>query len=118
MSIELMLEQQQSELLLSGELSIYDVKALKDALSQALAASPLVEVDLSGVDDLDSAVLQTLVAAKLQADRDGRTLRLTGHGEVGRHTLELTGLSAFFGDPELPPSTAPQPSQASQQMRP
>lgn len=99
MSIQLMQQAKQSELLLSGELSIYDVAELKSALSAALAASETVEINLSGVDDLDSAILQVLVAAKLQADRDGRQLRLTDQGEASKNTLELTGLTSFFDGP-------------------
>lgn len=101
MAIDLTQNPQQSLLKLVGELSIYDVAELKDALLYGLLASPVLEVDLSGVQAMDTCVLQALIAAKHQALRKEQSLNLINHSAAMQELLELTGLSAFFGDPVL-----------------
>lgn len=101
MAIDLTQNPEQSLLKLSGELSIYDAAELKDALLYGLLASPVLEVDLSAVQAMDTCVLQVLIAAKHQAQRKGHSLQLVNHSAAMLELLELSGLAAFFGDPVL-----------------
>ena len=43
---------------LSGELSIYSAAEIKSALAEAMGKASEIEVDLSGVTEIDSAGLQ------------------------------------------------------------
>lgn len=85
---------------LQGPLTIYSAAERKPELLAGLDAGDL-ELDLAEVDELDSAGLQLLVLAKLEAERQGHRLSLCNHSAAVIEVLELSGLSAFFGDPIL-----------------
>ena len=60
-----------------------------------------VTLNLSAVQEMDSAGLQLLLAAKKTALQQGSSLALVWHSHVVLELLELCQLSAFFGDPTL-----------------
>lgn len=81
----------------AGELDLYTITALKDALSATMAeGSSRIALDLSDVGFMDSSSLGVIVASLKQArERDG-TLALVGvHGSPAK-VLALTGLDAVF----------------------
>ena len=81
---------------IDGELTIYRAQELK----QALLADPApVEIDLSGVTEIDTAGLQLLILAKKTALAKQRTLRLVAHSPAVIEVIELLNLAAYFGDP-------------------
>jgi anti-anti-sigma factor len=53
---------------LEGELSIYSIAELKTTLSEVLAEDARVALDLSGVEDIDTAGIQLLLALKRAAE--------------------------------------------------
>lgn len=55
------------QLKLTGELTISMAEELVATLQNALRGNPQLHVDLTAVERLDTAVVQILVAAKLQA---------------------------------------------------
>lgn len=83
----------------SGEVDLATAADLERALSEALTGTDAttIEVDLSGVEFMDSAGLRVLVAARKQAEDAGRTLRLRSPHERVRRIIEITGLAAVFG---------------------
>lgn len=88
-----------------GEMNIYRAADLKPMLLEPLADGATLEVDLSGVTDLDTAGLQVLMLAKKTAQTKGGELRLVAHSPIVVDVLELLNLSAWFGDPlVIPPS--------------
>jgi anti-sigma B factor antagonist len=92
---------------LDGELTIYRAAELKAELLEALEAAPdALEVDLSGVSEIDSAGVQLLMLAKRRAQAVQRTLRLVGHSAAVVEVFELLDLAAFFGDPLVVPAHA------------
>lgn len=92
---------------LQGEVNIYRANELKQELLAPLASGTTLEVDLSGVTDLDTAGLQVLMLAKKNAQALGGELRLIAHSPVVVDVLELLNLSAWFGDPlVIPPSSS------------
>lgn len=100
-------ETQNAAALLSiqGEMNIYRAVELKQALLAPIVPGATVEVDLSGVTDLDTAGLQVLMLAKKTAQALGGELRLVAHSPVVVDVLELLHLSAWFGDQlVIPPS--------------
>ena len=90
-----------TRLAIDGELTIYRAADLKVTLLEALRKSPVLEVDLSGVTELDTAGLQVLMLAKQTAAAEQRELRLLRHSPAVMEILEMLDLVAFFGDPVL-----------------
>lgn len=84
-----------------GELTIYRAADLKVTVLEALRKSRVLEVDLSGVTELDTAGLQVLMLAKNTAAADQRELRLLNHSPAVVEIVEMLNLGAFFGDAVL-----------------
>lgn len=88
---------------IEGELTIFAARALRETLLNALQDGDEVEIDLSGVNEMDSAGLQLMIAAKREAMAQNKSLRFIGHSPAVLDTLDLCELSAYFGDPVLIP---------------
>lgn len=84
---------------LEGEMNIYHVNTLKDRLLDALDGPSPLEMDLSGITELDTAGLQLLILAKREAARRDKTLRFTAHSPAVLEVVDLCNLSGLFGDP-------------------
>jgi anti-sigma B factor antagonist len=84
---------------LSGELTIYHAAEIKQPLLTMLQAGNELEIDLSGVSEIDTAGFQLLMLAKRETDRTGGKLRLTSHSPAVLELIELYNLAGFFGDP-------------------
>lgn len=87
-----------ARLVLDGELTIYRAADLKTAVLDALRKTRVLEIDLSGVTELDTAGLQVLMLAKQTASADQRELRLVQHSPAVVEILQMLDLGAFFGD--------------------
>ena len=83
---------------IEGELTIYRAADLKTALLEALRATQVLEVNLAGVSELDTAGLQVLMLAKQTALADKRELRLVQHSPAVVEIFQMLDLGAFFGD--------------------
>lgn len=88
---------------IDGELNIYRAAELKPVLLAPLADGNVLEVDLSGVTDLDTAGVQLLMLAKKTAQALSGELRLVAHSPIVVDVLELLNLSSWFGDPLVIP---------------
>lgn len=86
---------------LEGELTIYHVDVVKQALLDCLDLCATLKVYLDQISEIDTAGIQVLVAVKREAMRQGKTLVLTGHSPCVLEIIELFGLTSFFGDPVL-----------------
>lgn len=86
---------------LDGELTIYRAADLKVTVLAALRQARVLELDLSGVTELDTAGLQVLMLAKQAAAADQRELRLVQHSPAVVEIFEMLDLGAFFGDAVL-----------------
>ena len=84
---------------LADDLTIYHALDLKQTLLDALAASDELELDLSQVNEIDTAGLQLLILAKREAARRDKALAIVAHSPAVRQTLDFCNLAAFFGDP-------------------
>ncbi len=84
---------------IEGEFTIYRAAELKPVLLQAVAASPVLEVDLSAVAEFDTAGVQLLLLAKRAATAQGHELRLVRHSAPVIDVVQLLDLAAHFGDP-------------------
>ena len=76
----------------SGEVDLSTVPALEAAIDEALAGGPkALVIDLSGVDFLASAGLQTLVATHERIGK-ARGLAVVADGPATSRPIQLTGL--------------------------
>ncbi|OBS09876.1 STAS domain-containing protein [Acidihalobacter prosperus] len=87
------------QLALGGDLDIYSVAEVHARVAEALQQSASLVLDLSGVDNIDGAGLQLLMAGKRAAAHDGKALHLAQHSACVIEALELCQLERFFGDP-------------------
>lgn len=74
---------------------------LKEQLLPACSSGEEIEMDLSGVTDIDAAGLQFMMAAKLESIACNTRLSFTAHSKAVQEALELADLGGFFGDPLL-----------------
>lgn len=87
------------QLIVNGALTIYDAVAAKAALLEALSKTTELEIDLSGVDEMDTAGVQLLILAKREAVHAGKHLRLAQHSAASLEVLDRYNLASYFGDP-------------------
>lgn len=89
-------------LTLTGRFTIYHVAELL-AFLRTLKFATVLEVDLAGVDEFDSAGVQLLLALQRELQRQRRQLRLVRHSSAVLDVFALYELAARFGDPVLMP---------------
>ncbi|MEO5658615.1 MAG: STAS domain-containing protein [Polaromonas sp.] len=87
-----------AELRIEGEMTIYRAEELKRALIGPLLNAEQLEVDLSGVTEVDSVGLQLLMLAKRTARSLQGELRLVRHSPAVLEVFDLLHLAAYFGD--------------------
>ncbi|MEI6986380.1 MAG: STAS domain-containing protein [Rhodospirillaceae bacterium] len=64
------------DLMLSGSLTINEAETVRDKLAQGLAGVRRLTLDTAGLDAVDVAGLQLLIATRRSAELSGRTVRL------------------------------------------
>ncbi len=84
-----------------GSMTVYEAAADKPLLLSALATAKEAEIDLSSVDEMDTAGLQLLILVKRESLKAGKALHLTGHSPASLDVLERYNLGAYFGDPAV-----------------
>jgi anti-anti-sigma factor len=90
-----------STLQIEGEMSIYQAADLKPTLAAALAEPGPLEIDLSGVAELDTAGVQLLLATRQEALEQGREFRVTAHSAAVLDVLEMLNLGTYFDAPAV-----------------
>jgi anti-anti-sigma factor len=95
---------QVNTLKVDGEMTIYSAAEYKLRLLEQFAQCNELELDLSGVEDMDSAGLQILLMLKHEAETTGRQLRLINHSQAVFEILELLNMQGYFGDPVVIPA--------------
>ncbi|MFZ2853343.1 MAG: STAS domain-containing protein [Rhodocyclaceae bacterium] len=108
-----------ARLTLTGEMTIYAAAELHGRLLAALDDCSALQIDLSAIEEVDSAGLQLLIVGRQHALATGKPLGLAALSRPVRELLELYGLAGFFGDSALagflgdPPLAAPDADQPS-----
>ncbi len=90
-----------ARLAIDGEMTIYRAAELKPLVLGALQGQGALELDLSGVTEIDTAGVQILVLAKQAAQAAGSSLRLAAHSPAVLEVFELLDMGAYFGDAML-----------------
>ncbi len=81
----------------TGELNISTAPELREALVKHLRRrEPLVVLNLSGLQFMDTSGLATLIEAHLQAERYGGKLALVGLQPRIKEVLDVTHVTALF----------------------
>lgn len=83
-------------LAIDGEVTIYSVAELKSGFAALAPSCSEVEIDLSGVTEIDTAGLQLMLMAKRLA---GRKVRFVNHSAVVLQLLDMSNLAGAVGDP-------------------
>ncbi|BDU71299.1 STAS domain-containing protein [Mesoterricola silvestris] len=91
-------ERSQHTLLLSGELTIYHAAEARQRLGEELSADPALELDLSGIEEIDTAGAQVLLWLKREARSLGLALPYTSHSPAVLDVLDQLNLAGAFGD--------------------
>ena len=84
---------------LDGALTVYEAVDAKRELLQALAASAELEIDVTGLDELDTAGLQLLLLLRRESLRAAKPVRLAGGSHALAEVLDRYGLAALFDEP-------------------
>jgi anti-sigma B factor antagonist len=82
-------------------MTIYQAQAQKEQLLAALAATEDLELDLSGVGEMDTAGLQLLLLLKREVLQQGKQLTIIGHSPSVQRLFDFCNLVGVFGDPML-----------------
>jgi anti-sigma B factor antagonist len=85
---------------IEGEMTLHRAAELHSTLIAEVQrrASP-VEIDLSGVNDIDTAGVQLLLLAKRTASAQNKELQLVQQSSAVLQALELLNLSTYLGPP-------------------
>jgi anti-anti-sigma factor len=100
------------KLRLDGELTIYSAQETRQLLLHSLAelaqepAPATLEIDVSGVSEIDTAGMQLLMAARQHAREQGKDIRLAGQGASVTEVIALLGLGDYFSEPAAPAAHA------------
>ena len=92
---------QQSRITFSGDLTIYKATELWGLLVRTIDQACEVELDLGGVEEIDTAGVQLLMMAKRLAAGREKAMRMVNHSQSVLDVFELFNLGAYFGDPVL-----------------
>lgn len=87
---------------LAGELTIYTASDARRNLRAALEhqGAPS-ELDLSGIEELDTAGMQVLLWFKQEASAQGKVVAFTNHSSAVIEVIDLLKIAGVFGDPIL-----------------
>ena len=93
--------------MLDGALTVRSAATVRGTLVEALSEHQTVEVDCSAAETVDLSLIQTLLSARLSADRQGKHLTLAAAaGGALRAALERGG---FFPSSGADPFWSGQP---------
>jgi anti-anti-sigma factor len=85
-------------LTIENDLTIFTVIDKKSSLLAFLNTGSDLEVDLSQVEEIDTAGLQVLILIKREAAKTGKSLRFVMHSKPVLDIIELANLTTTFGD--------------------
>lgn len=84
---------------IADEMTIYTVLEQKNELLPLLKPSHKLQLDLSGVSEMDSAGMQLLIHMKQKAKELDNEFSLVQHSQAVVEVIGLFNLTSFFGDP-------------------
>ena len=91
----------QPALKLSGELTIYSAAEARTNLAKHADKKVVPELDLSGIEEIDTAGVQVLLWVKRESLGRGRPLALVNHSAAVVEVFDLLKVTGILGDPIL-----------------
>jgi anti-sigma B factor antagonist len=91
----------QSALKLIGELTIYSASEAKKGLAKCSDKKAPQELDLSGIEEIDTAGVQVLLWVKREALGHKKALAFVNHSVAVVEAFDLLKVTSIFGDPIL-----------------
>ena len=86
------------------DMTIYNAAAQKAMLLDALADCEELDMDMSQVNEMDTAGFQILLLSKREALKANKTVRFTAHSKAVTDLLDLYNMASYFGDPMVIPA--------------
>lgn len=80
-----------------GPMTIYECVEIKRELTESLAQAQALHIDLSAVDEMDTAGLQLLLLARREATRQGKEARLIGVSAESQEVLDRYQAGPYLG---------------------
>jgi len=85
---------------LTGEMTIYEAEKIrKCVMDSVFSDADSVEINLSGVEEIDTCGIQVLMLAKRESERLDKELVLTSHSSSVLELMDVFNLADYFGDP-------------------
>jgi anti-anti-sigma factor len=88
---------------LAGDLNIYRAAEFQQALSSLLEQPESLELDLSGVSEIDSSGVQLLLLLRRERENTGYQTRFVNHSDAVLDVFQLMDLAGHFNDPIVYP---------------
>ncbi|MDH5613047.1 MAG: STAS domain-containing protein [Gammaproteobacteria bacterium] len=92
------------KVVIENDMTIYDVAEQKKQLIKSLKKlkkNELMEIDLSNVNEMDTAGLQVLILLKKTAVKENKIVLLVAHSPASLDVIDHYNLAAYFGDPVI-----------------
>lgn len=87
---------------IEGEFTIFTAAEIRARLLDAMNESDQIEVDLSGVSEMDTAGLQIILAARMDAANRHKQLSFIGSSRAVGDVMAIYGLAECFATQALP----------------
>lgn len=92
--------------LIEDNMTIYEASEQKTQLLKALRKvkkNQQMEIDLSNVNEMDTAGIQVLLLLKKVAENGKKIVLLIAHSPASLDVIDRYNLAAYFGDPVIIP---------------
>lgn len=83
-------------IVIDGEFTIFTASEIRNRMLDALSEGDQVEVDLSGVNEIDTAGVQIILAAQLNASNRRKQLSFVGRSQAVIDVMAIYGLADRF----------------------
>lgn len=90
--------------LIEDDMTIYEAVEQKKELLKTLKKlkkSEQMEVDLSNVNEMDTAGIQVLLLLKRTAEKEKKIVLLVAHSPASLDVIDRYNLATYFGDPVI-----------------
>lgn len=97
-TVEVFEDEQSCKLILSGRLTVYNVKEFRDMILPITERLPTIILDLKDVSEFDSSFLQLFISLKNTAYQFGHIFKIMNHSKPVLQLMDVYGLIGFFSD--------------------
>lgn len=83
---------------IEGELNIYSASLIKKGLIAELRSGSGLEIDLSGVSEMDTSGLQLLLLAWREAEKADKPFRIVSASQAAQNIIRLYNMVELFSE--------------------